>query len=59
MTGFAGADCHLSILARDEETSMALKKRIAGFLGLPSVEELPKLRNVIEKLFPLHHVPFF
>ena len=51
MTANAGSGCHLPILVRDKETSVALKQHIADFLGVPKTsKELENLRQVISNL---------
>jgi len=51
MTANAGSGCHLPMLVRDKETSVALKQHIADFLGVPKTsKELEKLRRVITNL---------
>ena len=45
-----GPDCSLSILATGQETSLALKKLIASFVGVPTGEELWLHRQVTQNL---------
>jgi len=50
MTDFAGSGCHLSMLVHDKETSSALKRSIAAYLGVPIGKELRRLRLTTENL---------
>jgi len=50
VTEFAGSDCPLSILHGDEPTNLALKKKIAEILGVPTGDELGKWRMIIENV---------
>ena len=50
MSVFAGPDCRLSVLANDAPTSLALKRMIAAFLGVPMGKELRILRRAVEEM---------
>jgi Domain of unknown function (DUF4116) len=46
----AGAECHLPMLERGAETSLAWKKLIAKYVGVPTGSKLRVLRRVAENL---------
>ena len=50
MSGNPGPDCSLSILATGVETSLALKKLIASFVGVPTGQDLWLHRQVTQNL---------
>jgi hypothetical protein len=50
MSGFAGPDCRLALLARDMETSVALKRTVASYLGIPLSKDVPTLRGAVSNL---------
>ena len=50
MSDFAGLVCQLPVLVRDKETSLGLKKLIAGFLDVPPGKDVPELRRAVENL---------
>jgi Domain of unknown function (DUF4116) len=50
MTVKAGAECHLLALVRGVETSLAWKKLIAEYVGVPTGTRLRLLRRVAESL---------
>ena len=56
MSNSAGPGCRLRMIANDAETSLALKRTIASFLGVPMGKELSILRqavgNIREELGP-------
>jgi len=45
MSGYAGSECHLAMLAHGLETSFALKQLIADFAGVPRGKQLRRLRQ--------------
>ena len=53
MTAFPGASCHLSMLANDKPTSLALKQKIAAYLGVPVGKDLSIIRQAVERLSAL------
>ena len=53
MSAHAGPNCHLRMLATGVEVSVALKKTIASFLGMPAGKELPSLRRTVRNLSKL------
>ena len=50
MSDHAGVDCHLRILAKGKDFSLALKQMVASFLGIPIGKELGTLRRAVENL---------
>ena len=58
----AGSSCRLIMLEQGAETSLALKKRIAEFVGVPTGTKLRLLRRVTENLrcvVVIHRVSMF
>jgi hypothetical protein len=53
MSVHAGCKCHLPILEQGAETSLAIKKQIGEYLGLPTGDKLRLLRRVKENMHPL------
>ena len=50
MSKHTGLKCHLRTLEKGVETSMALKKSIASYLGMPSGKEMPMLQKAVSNL---------
>ena len=50
MSNHAGRDCNLSMLANGAETSLALKKKIAEYVGVANGKQLHMLQNAVENL---------
>ena len=50
MSPYSGPECQLSLLQQGQETSMALKKLIGEYLGIPSGKEVELLRRAATAL---------
>ena len=50
MSEHAGPNCNLRMLSTGVETSLALKKSIASYLGVPAGKTLPMLQRTVDNL---------
>ena len=50
MSEHAGPNCHLRMLGKGMETSVALKKSIASYLGVPARKDLPMFQKTVDNL---------
>ena len=56
VSDFAGPECHLLMLPNDAATSLALKRSIAAFLGVPMGKELRILRQAVGNMNAVRQV---